>query len=64
MACRCENMQRARELDRMRHLAKALARMESQTVVLFQRNDGTYDFDTELNYRDEKGTIVEYITRY
>lgn len=64
MSCMCENQMKARELERMRRLAKALAKMEGNTVVLYIKADGAYDFDLADNYDETKGRIAEYITRY
>lgn len=51
-----------RELDRIRRLAKALAKMDDAVVVIYQNADGTYGFqsvDNEINK-----PIIEFITKY
>lgn len=62
MNCECEHKRLASEIERKRRQAKAYARMEEKTVVLYSKPDGTYDFalsTDEINY-----PIVEYITPY
>ncbi|MDE7465010.1 MAG: hypothetical protein K2M59_03925 [Muribaculaceae bacterium] len=52
----------SKEIERIRRLAKGWARMEGQTAVLYQKDDGTYGFSAiteEIN-----NPIVEYITPY
>lgn len=62
MSCACENRRMSQELDRIRRLAKALAKMESQTVCIYRNGDGTYGFCTIENEINKE--IVEYITPY
>lgn len=65
MSCGCENQKKARELDRTRRLAKALARIESEDVYLYINPDGTYGFDVKRNLNDETSKkVTEIITRY
>ena len=62
MSCACENKRMSQEIERIRRLAKGWARMEGQTAVLYQKDDGTYGFSAiseEIN-----NPIVEYITPY
>lgn len=46
----------------MRRLAKALAVMEQETVVLYKNEDGTYGFSRISDELDKP--IVEYITPF
>lgn len=46
----------------MRRLAKALAVMEQETVVLYKNEDGTYGFSRISDESDKP--IVEYITPF
>lgn len=62
MSCGCENKRMGAEIDRMRRLAKAWARMEDLTVAIYKNDDGTYGFasiSTEI-----VKPIIEYITPY
>lgn len=65
MSCGCENRKMAMELDRTRRLAKALAKMEGQTVGIYAKTDGTWCFDVirKLN-EPERNKVKEYITPY
>lgn len=62
MSCGCENQRMSSERERMRRLAKALAKMEDATVALYRNEDGTYGF--ALASTEIKKPIVEYITPY
>ena len=62
MSCECEHKRMATEADRVRRLAKALARMEEAVAVVYRNEDGTYGFCTESEANDKD--IVEYITPY
>lgn len=62
MSCACENRRMGQEIERIRRLAKAWAKMEGETAVLYQNEDGTYGF-TSIS-EDIVKTIVEYITPY
>lgn len=65
MSCGCMNRKLSAELERARKLAKALARLEGETVVLYLKQDGTYGFDVKRHYSDvEDNKIIEYITKY
>lgn len=62
MSCACEHKRMGMELDRIRRLAKALAKMDDTVVAIYQNADGTYGFqsaDNEINK-----PIIEYITPY
>jgi hypothetical protein len=50
-------------VDRIRGLAKTWAKMENETVVLYRRTDGTYDF-SPIDKNEPENEIVEYITPY
>ncbi|MCD8386284.1 MAG: hypothetical protein LUD17_05260 [Bacteroidales bacterium] len=62
MSCNCENKKLGSEIDRIRRLAKALAKAEEKTVAIFLNNDGTYGFCCADIGIDKP--IVEYITQY
>lgn len=62
MSCACENNRLARELQRIRTLAKVLAKSEGQIVVVYRNPDGTFGFVCEAYA--EKKIIIEYITPY
>ena len=65
MSCGCENMKKAREIDRTRKLAKALARIEKDIVAIYLKDNGTYGFDLEGVIEEEtRNRIIEYITPY
>jgi hypothetical protein len=52
----------ASDIERVRRLAKATAKMTDATVAIWQNEDGTYDFraaESEIT-KD----IIEYITPY
>ena len=62
MSCACENKRMGQEIERIRRLAKAWAKMEGVTAGLYKKEDGTYGF---ASISEEIGkTIVEYITPY
>lgn len=65
MSCRCESMKLAREIERARRLAKALAKIENDIVGIYLKEGGVYDFNlvSELE-RENEHTILEYITPY
>lgn len=50
------------DYERMRRLAKALARMEDETVAMYRNPDGTYGFG--LAGIESEKTITEYISPY
>ena len=62
MSCACENSSLGKERERIRRLAKAWAKMEGKTAVLFLRDNGSYDFADKNTETDNK--IIEYITPY
>ena len=62
MSCACENARMSREIDRYRRLAKAWARIEGQTAVIYRNADGTLDFASIKD--SENKVIIEYITPY
>lgn len=62
MSCGCENKRLSREYERILRLAKAFARMEGITVVIFMNEDRSYGFQrADIETDKEK---VEYITPY
>ncbi len=62
MSCACEHRKLGQELDRIRRLAKAYAKMEDVIVIIIKNPDGTYGFCPEASETDKD--IVEYITPY
>lgn len=62
MSCGCENKRMAKEYGRIWNLAKGYARLEGVCVILFRKEDGTYDFAPAGEENDKN--IVEYITPY
>ncbi len=62
MSCDCEHKRMGADYERMRRLAKALARMEDETVAMYRNPDGTYGFG--LAGRESEKTITEYISPY
>lgn len=62
MSCACEHKRLGSELERVRKLAKAYARMQGETVVLYLNGDGTYNFTLASAEIDKP--IVEYISQY
>lgn len=62
MSCGCVQKRMDMEIERIRRLAKVLAKMENENVAIYRRDDGTYGF--EPLYNEIKKTIVEYITPY
>lgn len=62
MSCACENKRMGSEIERIRRLAKAWARVEGETAALYKKPDGTYDFASAKS--EIKHPIVEYITAY
>lgn len=62
MSCGCENRRLGSEIERIRRLAKAFAKMEETTVMLIGNDDGTYGF-LPINKETDK-TIIEFITPY
>lgn len=62
MSCNCENKRMGRELGRIRRLAKALAKLNNETAVIYINTDGTYGFASISANMDNP--IVEYITQY
>lgn len=61
MSCACENKKLGQELERIRRLAKSLARMEDADVGIFRNADGTYGFAKAANIDKP---IIEYISPY
>ncbi len=55
------NKRMGSEIERIRRLAKAWAKSEGETVVLYKKSDGTYDFTSNISQVE---TIIEYITPY
>lgn len=62
MSCACEHQRMGRELDRIRRLAKALAKMDDTVVAIYQNADGTYGFQSANNEINKP--IIEFITKY
>lgn len=62
MSCACENRKMASDLDRIRRLAKAFAKIEGADVAVLCNSDGTYSFQLASLPTDK--TIVEYVTPY
>ncbi len=62
MSCACEHKKMDSDLDRIRRLAKAFAKMEQTTVAIVGNEDGTYSF-CPINDRITK-PIIEYISEY
>lgn len=62
MSCDCEHKRMAREIDRFRKLAKAWAKMNRETAVIYQNPDGSYGFASVSAEIDKP--IVEYITQF
>lgn len=62
MSCACENKKMAREIERFRRLAKAWAKMNGETAVIYQNTDGSYGFASVSV--DITKPIVEYVTQY
>lgn len=62
MSCACEHKRMGQEIDRFRRLAKAWARMNDETAVIYQKPDGTYGF-ASASVEITK-PIVEYISPY
>lgn len=61
MSCGCEHKKLASEYERMRRLAKATARLQGNTVVLYRNDDGTFGISSDLEI---KKNVVEFITPY
>lgn len=62
MSCNCENKRLGKEIQRIRRLAKAWAKLNDETVAIYKNPDGTYDFISASVKIDKP--IVEYITQY
>lgn len=62
MSCACEHKQMDSDLERMRRMAKACARLEGATMAIYRKSDGTYGIERESGETDKM--IVEYITQY
>lgn len=64
MSCACEHKRMGQELERFRRLAKAWAKMEGNTAIIYKNDDGTYGF-ASISAASEIGKpIVEYITPF
>lgn len=61
MSCGCEHKKLASEYERMRRLAKATARLQENTVVLYRNDDGTFGISPDIEI---KKNVVEFITPY
>ena len=65
MSCGCENKKMATEIERIRRLAKALAKIENEIVGIWLNDNGTYGFCKESVISEEiEDKIIEYITPY
>lgn len=62
MSCACEHKRLGSDLDRIRRLAKAYARMEQTTVAIVKNGDDTYGF-CSISENISK-PIIEYISEY
>lgn len=62
MSCACEQRKMACELDRVRRLAKGLARIEGEAVAIYADGAGGYGFD-RASAADGKD-VIEYISPY
>lgn len=62
MSCACEHKRMGKELDRFQRLAKAWAKMNGETAVIYKNADGTYGF-ASISVEIGK-PIVEYISPY
>lgn len=62
MSCHCEHKKLGGEIERIRKLAKAYARMEDTTVAIYSNTDETYGF-CRISAEISK-PIVEYITQF
>lgn len=64
MSCACENRLRGQERERIYRLAKAWAKIEDMTAIIYKNDDGTYGF-TSISLKSEIGKpIIEHITPY
>lgn len=63
MSCACEQKKLSMELERIRRLAKNLAQIEQEEVILFKNPDGTYGFTCSSEIDNDK-TFIEYISPY
>lgn len=61
MSCACENKRLGEERERLYRLAKAFAKMENVTAVIFRKENGSLDFAPAS---DEIENIIEFITPY
>lgn len=61
MSCGCEHKKLASEYERMRRLAKATARLQENTVVLYRNDDGTFGISPDLEIMKN---VMEFITPY
>ncbi len=64
MSCACEHKKLGSDLDRIRRLAKAIAKMEQCTVAIVRNDDGTYGFCAIKENITITKPIVEYISEY
>lgn len=65
MSCACENEKRQRDYQRQFSLAKKMAVMNAETVVIYRNIDGTFGMAPEGAIRDKENiTIIEYISPY
>lgn len=62
MSCGCEHKKLGGEIERIKRLAKAYAKMEDTTVAIYSNPDGTYGFC--ISSVEISKPIVEYITQY
>lgn len=61
MSCGCMNKELS-TVEKMRELAKKAAIMEGKIYIVYQKNDGTYQFQTKgLPFN---GKLVEYVYPY
>lgn len=62
MSCACNNKRLAQEYDRIYRLAKAWAKMEDETAVIYKNDDGSFGFTSSVN--QENFNIVEFVTSH
>lgn len=62
MSCACEHKKMSKEYKRIRSLAKTYAKMESITIGIYRKENGSYDFSPASEC--ENKNIVEFLTKY
>lgn len=64
MSCACENKRLSQEADRIYRLAKAWAKMENETAIVYKSADGSYNFAPISKREEIENDIVEFVTPY